>query len=196
MFSAADRRLLYASLAEAGLVILAGAIAWWFEVPLWRLAWPTGAIGRALVIGVAATVPMLIFLWLLLSVQWQPLVGLRQQAQSMVSRLLEGASGPPIILLAIMAGVGEELLFRGSLQPLMGRWTSPWGGMLLASLLFGLAHPMSRAYIAVATLCGLYLGTLSLLTGEVLSATVAHALYDIVALVVLYRTAVIANSQA
>lgn len=190
MISAPNRRLLLASLAEGGLVLLAMFLAWWQEIPLWDLAWPLGSIGKAFAVGILVTLPMLLFLLLLLRANWGPLKALRQKAQQMVARLLEGASMPLVVLLAVMAGVGEELLFRGSLQPLLAKWTSPWMGMLLASLLFGLAHPMSRAYIAIATLCGLYLGTLALLTGEVLSATVAHALYDIVALIVLHRTAI------
>lgn len=90
-------------------------------------------------------------------------------------------------LVAVLAGVGEELLFRGVLQTLLIRWTTLIVGLLAASLLFGLAHALSRIYFLLATLIGLYLGCLVIQCNDLVSVMVAHALYDFLALAYLSR---------
>lgn len=183
----ANRRLFWACLAEGGLVGLAWLLAWLFEVPLLSLINPPGRQTQAFLIGLAATAPMVVFLLWMNRTRWAPVVDLRVQAERLVGRLTSGASPASVLTIALLAGIGEELLFRGTLQPALGARLTPWGGVAAASLLFGLAHPLSRAYVVVAGIGGLYLGTLAQLTGEVLSATVAHAAYDIVALAWLGR---------
>ncbi len=81
-----------------------------------------------------------------------------------------------ILLVALSAGVGEEVLFRGVLQFHLGLW---W-----TALLFGLAHPLSRAYVAYATVAGLVLGTLAQSTGGLLASIVCHTVVDAI---LLYR---------
>jgi hypothetical protein len=49
------------------------------------------------------------------------------------------------------------------------------------------AHSVSAAYALVAGAVGLYLGSLYLITQNLLAPVVAHALYDFVALLVLVR---------
>ncbi len=79
-------------------------------------------------------------------------------------------------------------MFRGIVQAgLAGYLGSPWAGLIVGSLAFGLAHPMSKTYVVVAALIGIYLGCLLLLTGNLLVPIVAHAPYDLVALVLLVR---------
>ena len=85
-----------------------------------------------------------------------------------------------IVLVALSAGVGEEALFRGALQPHLGlAWTA---------LLFGLAHPLSWAYIAYASLAGLVLGGLVEATGSLLPAMVCHTVVDAILLYKLKTT--------
>ena len=59
--------------------------------------------------------------------------------------------------------------------------------LLLASLLFGLAHAITRTYVVLATVFGIYLGWLWTASGNLLVPIVAHALYDFVALSALVR---------
>jgi membrane protease YdiL (CAAX protease family) len=92
-----------------------------------------------------------------------------------------------LALLSLVAGIGEELLCRGVLQPVLGRWLGPAFGLAAASLLFGLLHPVSWLYIVLAGLLGAYLGFLYLATGNLLGPIVAHALYDFVVLVYIVR---------
>src|SRR5262245_37284042 len=79
-----------------------------------------------------------------------------------------------ILVLALLSAAGEELLFRGLLQP--------WMGLLPQALLFGLVHQMpgpSRwTWVAWALVVGLALGALYEVTGSLLGPIVAHALIN------------------
>jgi uncharacterized protein len=79
-----------------------------------------------------------------------------------------------IVVLALLSAAGEELLFRGLLQP--------WMGLVPQALLFGLVHQMpgpSRwIWVTWAMLVGLALGALFELTGSLLGPLVAHALVN------------------
>lgn len=79
-----------------------------------------------------------------------------------------------IVVLALLSSAGEELLFRGLLQPWMGLWPQ--------ALLFGLVHQMpgpSRwVWASWALLVGLALGALFEVTGSLLGPLAAHALVN------------------
>ena len=64
---------------------------------------------------------------------------------------------------------------------------SPWPAVAVTGLVFGLLHPVSLAYTVLAALAGAYFGALVVLTGNLLVPVVAHAGYDLVALLVLAR---------
>ena len=82
-----------------------------------------------------------------------------------------------MLLLAGAAGVGEEALFRGVLQPALGPY-----GLWISSLLFGVLHALTYTYFLLAALLGLYLGWLFERTDNLLVPVIVHALYDAVAL--------------
>ncbi|MEC7377933.1 MAG: CPBP family intramembrane glutamic endopeptidase, partial [Pseudomonadota bacterium] len=48
-----------------------------------------------------------------------------------------------LVLLSVLAGVGEELLFRGAVQGWLVAHTGPVTALLAASVLFGLVHYVS-----------------------------------------------------
>jgi membrane protease YdiL (CAAX protease family) len=79
-----------------------------------------------------------------------------------------------VVGLALLSAVGEELLFRGVLQPGIG--------LLGQAALFGLLHQMpgpSRwVWSLWATLVGLLLGAAFELTGTLTGPIVAHALVN------------------
>ena len=83
---------------------------------------------------------------------------------------------------ATMAGVGEELLFRGFLQSWIGSYGTLWG-LLVPNLLFGLLHAMTPAYAAGAFLVGLSFSCILHFSNEddLTSLMVAHAMYDFIA---------------
>lgn len=92
---------------------------------------------------------------------------------------LPGVGG--ILLMGLATGVGEELLYRGALQPVLGIW--------LTSFLFAISHIqyLNPALLVIFVL-GLILGYSREKWG-LLSAIWTHALYNsIVAIIALYAT--------
>ena len=82
-----------------------------------------------------------------------------------------------IVVISLIAGAGEELLFRGVLQPVVG--------LAASSLIFGAVHVGGRGFVGYgvwAALIGMFLGWLATATGGLLSPIVAHAVYDALAL--------------
>lgn len=55
-------------------------------------------------------------------------------------------------------------------------------GWIASSIGFGFVHPISRLYVAVTGLMGLYFGALLIITGNLIIPIVAHALYDAIQL--------------
>jgi uncharacterized protein len=87
-------------------------------------------------------------------------------------------------IIAIAAGVGEELLFRGVIQ-------REWG-IVAASLLFGAAHTGGRALVLFgcwAALMGFVLGAVAAMTGGIVAPVVAHTIYDFAAILYVQRIA-------
>lgn len=79
-----------------------------------------------------------------------------------------------ILVLALLSAFGEELLFRGLLQP--------WVGLLMQAVLFGFLHqvrgPSRFVWMAWATAVGLVLGAMFQITGSLLGPIAAHALVN------------------
>jgi len=98
--------------------------------------------------------------------------------------LLASASG---FLVAASAGIGEELLFRGVIQQELASFAGDAGGLILASIAFGLGHSFTLSYALQAGITGMYFGFLYIACGHtVLAPAVAHLLYDWVALMVMH----------
>ena len=92
-----------------------------------------------------------------------------------------------VLAIAVLAPILEEMLFRGVLQPALAHWTTPALGLVMASLLFGLAHCLSKLYFLLATCVGLYFGWMAQEYNEIVAPAVAHGLYDFIALVYVLR---------
>lgn len=178
-----------AVMVEGGLALTAAILAWLLGVRL-RDQFPAwGApLAAATARGVLAAVPMLVLFWILIRSNHPALTHLRDQVEWLVREMFPAGSAAQFGLVALLAGVGEELLFRGVIQAKVAEWTTPATGLVVASLLFGAAHALSRLYFVLATVIGFYLGWFALYFGELVTPIVAHSLYDFVALVYLSRT--------
>jgi membrane protease YdiL (CAAX protease family) len=82
-----------------------------------------------------------------------------------------------ICFICICAGFAEELLFRGVIQVK--------GGIIVASVIFGLLHCITPAYIVMATIIGFYIGIIYYLYHSLLLAIQLHFVYDFGALIYL-----------
>lgn len=133
--------------------------------------------------GVAACLPLFAgFVWMLRSPA--PLwAGIRRILDSALRPIFRHWSIAQLALISALAGACEEALFRGALQGALQGWLGPAPALVTASVVFGLAHPLSRAYVVLTALMGLVLGGLWLATGNLLAPILTHAVYDFLALV-------------
>ncbi len=85
------------------------------------------------------------------------------------------------VLLSLSAGVGEEVLFRGALQPLVASLTrSDALGVGLSSLLFAVLHAATPRYLLLAFVLSVYLGWVQITSGNLLIPILVHTLFDVV----------------
>jgi len=165
-------------------VLLALALGWWLEVaPFATLAWTW----RGLAWGIAATAPLLLGLAWCLRTTLAPVARLVQVAEQRIAPLFAGSGPLTLALVALLAGLGEETLFRGLIQPALATHLPVWAALAATATLFGLAHWVTPTYALLAGIVGAYLGGLLLMSGNLLVPIVAHALYDLVALTLLVR---------
>lgn len=140
--------------------------------------------------GIAATGPLLLGLSWILATSWGPARRLVALVAGQLRPLLLGCSTAQLGLLAALAGISEEVLFRGVVQVGLSRALPEIQALLVTSVLFGLVHFASRAYAVLAGVMALYLGALFLIQGSLLAPIVTHSLYDFVALIYLVRSSV------
>lgn len=164
------------AVAYAGMASLALVISeLWLERPAWKHPEPwlvlrdavghvySGALGIALGAIVVVSTRRLVdrFVW-------------AQELARALRPFARDLSGTGIVVVAVLSSVGEELLFRGLLQPWLGIW--------LQAALFGVLHQMrgpSRwAWVGWASIVGLSFGAVFALTGSLLGPILAHALIN------------------
>lgn len=92
-----------------------------------------------------------------------------------------------ILLISLAAGIGEEALFRGGLQTLIGDHLPAWAAILAASLLFVLVHLGSRAVAVFVFAYSLAFGIVYQGTGSLVGVMLAHAVFDIWAIAIVQR---------
>jgi len=121
--------------------------------------------------------------------QWPvgPLARVKKFCDTEVVPLLDKSSWSEIALISLSAGVAEEMLFRGVAQAAIGNSLGVTWGLVLASLAFGLFHPISPTYMIIATILSVYLGAVFIAVDNLLTVMVIHALYDFAALGYLLR---------
>jgi membrane protease YdiL (CAAX protease family) len=176
--------VLMAVAVEGGLILLAWALGWLLgQPPLRHFSWDAGAA----LDGVLAAVPMLLLF--LAMVRWPvgPLRRIKDFSEQVLRPLLAPCGVLDMLGISVLAGLGEEMLFRGVLQGAFVRWLPPWLAVVLASTLFGLLHAVTASYAALAAVMGAYLGWLYLHADNLLAPAVTHALYDFLALLYLLR---------
>jgi membrane protease YdiL (CAAX protease family) len=168
--------LTVAILFEGSLIGVATGLGWWLEIdPLAHFVWDlAGLIG-----GLAATVPMFGLFAVAYRFPFGPFRKIKQFLLDALGPSLRACRWYDLLLVALVAGIGEEVLFRGVLQPKLGIWGS--------SILFGLVHFITPAYAVTAGLIGAYLGWLHDAGGNLLAPIVAHGLYDFLAFLVVAR---------
>lgn len=122
---------------------------------------------------------------------FDPLQSIQDTVIKIIGRPLSQCNLLELALLACLAGIGEEVLFRGFLMTWLESIGGYWVGLGVSSVAFGLVHSVTWIYTIFATMAGGFLGWLFDATGErnLLVPIVAHALYDFLAFIMIAREA-------
>ncbi len=173
-----------AVLVEGGLLLLAVLLGWLLgHPPAAQVSFRWQTLGLAVV----ATLPLLLALDLCSRIAWKPLTRLFREVERDLTPLFARCSLLELAVISILAGIAEESLFRGVLQTALADWLHPSLALVAASVLFGLGHCITPAYVFLASAVGLYLGWLLMMSGNLLVPIIVHALYDFLALAYLVR---------
>ncbi len=99
---------------------------------------------------------------------------MRRIAEELAPSLVDSAGRGTLILISVFSGVGEEVFFRGAVQPEFG--------LVVAALAFGLVHiGPDRRYLVWtvwAVLAGFLFGFLYEVSGGLLAPVVAHTAHN------------------
>jgi membrane protease YdiL (CAAX protease family) len=169
--------LTIAFLMEGAAFLAALLLAGYFETNLFPL---TNNLFRDILIGsIGAVAPFILFLFTLSKkAQNIPLFGsLRKTIVIDVKAIFSNTGLFDLILISLLAGFAEEMLFRGVLQAKFG--------IVAASIVFGLVHCVSPAYVIVTTIMGFYIGVFFEVSGSLLVPVQMHFIYDLGALMYL-----------
>jgi uncharacterized protein len=166
------------------LLLLGWALSRWLRI---GLADQLHVSFRQVLLGVLASLPLLAGLRWTLRTGSKPIQRLVQVVQQQLGPLVAPRSTVELALVAALAGWAEEVLFRGVMQGELAQRLPPLVALVLTSAVFGLAHFLTLSYALLAAVAGLYLGALYWVQGNLLIPILAHALYDLVALMQLAR---------
>ncbi len=153
--------------------------------PLWAVVADGRSMVRQIGTGIAIGLAFSILAWIAV-LKIKVFANFRTQMLELAGRADLGGLNP--LWFGLCAGVGEEVLCRGALQPLLGIW---W-----TSLLFTLAHygtggfksmnPTKFGYAGFVFLASVLLGHVLIEIG-LIAAAVVHSVVDVFGLVVLRR---------
>jgi len=170
-----------AVLVYSGLVLIAvawglldGTLAGWFPVTTaaWRKTACSGGIGLAigLVVVALSRLSLRCFSW-------------SRELYDWFGEVLGPLSVKDALLLACLSSIGEEIFFRGAMQPTCGLW--------ITTAFFALLHFPPRLQLwpwtLLAGLLGLAFGYLVLWSGNLLGPMVAHFVINALNLIHLRR---------
>lgn len=164
---------------EGSLLLVAFVLAWILGVPLLAdLRWDL----KAALLGISSALPLLaLFAWMLQS-DAPAFVEIREFLDTFVSQLFGQWTVAQMAILSLVAGIGEEILFRGVLQPGISNFSSPLIGLLVASFVFAVCHALTKAYFVTTFFIGIYLSLVWQASDNLLAPIVTHAVYDFGAL--------------
>lgn len=102
------------------------------------------------------------------------------ETSATIEALFDVLTIPLILLIALSAGIGEEIFFRGIMQ----KWVGVWG----QAVFFGITHAGygTVSQVVVPLLIGLFLGFVHKRYQNLWVVIIAHTLYDLVPLTLGY----------
>lgn len=188
MKSAFDSEHFYKSacLFESGLIAVAIVLGWLVGInPFADLSINNAAIFY----GVIGTIPLFMLYLALDHINVDSVAAIRRFLMETLGPALNRYDWSDLFVLAAIAGISEEVLFRGVIQPWMESFWGAAGGLIGSNIVFGLVHAITPLYLVLATLVGIYLGLALDYGGErnLLTPIIIHWLYDFLAFMALMR---------
>jgi uncharacterized protein len=117
------------------------------------------------------------------------LAPLKEMIEGMYLMLVNSTSVPELLLVlfivAFIPAIAEEFLFRGLVQRSFERVLGPWGGVVLAGIIFGAYHLNPFSFIPLVLL-GVYLGFLAMRSESIWTSVSAHFFNNAAACVAVY----------
>jgi ABC-type Na+ efflux pump permease subunit/membrane protease YdiL (CAAX protease family) len=147
----------------------------WRETFSFRSVSPRWFLGAALM-----ALGVLPWMFALVGVQyhiWPPDPATSQAMEKLFRPALERDPWVTILAVGLLAGVCEELLYRGPVQAALMQKMRPWYALWIGGFLFAAAH-VDPAGMAYRTLLGVLLGWIVWRSGSVFPAMLAHMLID------------------
>ncbi|MCC9599445.1 CPBP family intramembrane metalloprotease [Stieleria sp. JC731] len=166
-------------------------------------------LAKQIGIGAAAAFPMLIVVQLLMKIPHKSINAIKRLSDAPTMKAILSLSYAELIVLSLCAGIGEELAFRGCLLPWFAAIEDPSSSIInpydvgeqftlapmsllvaavvFSSVAFGMLHPITKLYVVIASLMGIYFALLLITTGSLLIPIVAHATFDAVQFVIAKR---------
>lgn len=161
--------------------------AFTLELEVWR------PVFLGIAYGIVAAFPIVAAIAVLQRLPFESVRKLERLSDDGMVKVLLKLGPAEMLMISLCAGVGEELLFRGWLMQWLAGAPDVAGpvemgiGLIGSSIAFGLVHPITRLYVVVAAVIGLYLGLLLIWTDNLLVPIAAHAAYDAIQLMLSSR---------
>jgi membrane protease YdiL (CAAX protease family) len=179
------RLLLLAALLGPFIMVLLGFAFAWFvrDEPLWAALTRVGPPLRVLAAAAVSAGVSMGLIALLYRTNRRFARALKRSGGRVAEETLKAAGYPVMFAVVIMAGFGEEVLFRGGLQPTLG--------LIPTAVLFGFSHGGWRremwAYAVAAAGAGLVFGLAYQLTGELWVPVIGHAIHNVASVLAIGR---------
>lgn len=172
---------------ESALILVAVALGWVAHIdPFEFIIFNEPAI----INGILGTLPLCVIFIALNQIQIESLQKIREMLYTTLGPGLSKLHWTDLFVLAAVAGISEEILFRGVIQPWLENSWGVMAGILVSSVIFGLMHAVTAMYFVMATVVSIYLGFYLDYDGtrNLLTPIIIHSLYDFFAFIVLLHS--------
>ena len=172
---------------EGSLILVAVVLGWVAGInPFAEIHFSESAVAY----GLMGTLPLFVILLAFYQFQFDSVQEIHRILNDTLGPSMHRYHWTDLLVLAAIAGIAEEILFRGVIQP----WIeSSWGmmaGLIGSNIIFGLVHAVTPLYAVLAGLVGIYMG-IFLDVGEqrnLLTPIVIHGVYDFLAFIIILRS--------
>ncbi len=177
--------LIGAGVLEGGMLLTALGLGWLMDFrPTQDLHWNARDAGY----GLLAAGPLLLMMAALFLLPGSGVQEIRKFLRDTLGPLLSRCRVADLFFLALLAGLCEEILFRGFLYGWLAQHNRTLA-IMLCNIAFGLAHWITPLYGFLAGMAGLYFTALLAVdpTPNLLLPATAHAAYDFIAFLIVVR---------